>query len=107
MLIFNMILGNLINLFICAGVVHPKAIEYLKGRNRKYLIIPRYLYFPIYIKLKYFDFLYNTPSVAHMSYFLSVLLNHKNIIFIDLIMVDFSFNFSSFCIWKFVFDDIG
>ncbi|ECC0217738.1 motility associated factor glycosyltransferase family protein, partial [Campylobacter coli] len=60
--------------FVCAGVVHPKAIEYLKGRNRKYLIMPRYLYFPIYIKLKYFDFLYNTPSVAHMSYFLSVLL---------------------------------
>ncbi|HEF9457034.1 TPA: motility associated factor glycosyltransferase family protein, partial [Campylobacter coli] len=69
--------------FICAGVVHPKAIEYLKGGNRKYLIIPRYLYFPIYIKLnKYFYFLYNTPSVAHMSYFLSVLLNHKNIILI-------------------------
>ncbi|EDP5528225.1 DUF115 domain-containing protein [Campylobacter jejuni] len=68
--------------FVCAGVVHPKATKYLKGRNRKYLIIPRYLYFPIYIKLKYFDFLYNTPSVAHMSYFLSVLLNHKNIIFI-------------------------
>ncbi|EAL4710671.1 DUF115 domain-containing protein [Campylobacter jejuni] len=69
--------------FICAGVVHPKAIEYLKGRNRKYLIMPRYLYFPIYIKLnKYFYFLYNTPSVAHMSYFLSALLNHKNIIFI-------------------------
>ncbi|EGL6289234.1 motility associated factor glycosyltransferase family protein [Campylobacter coli] len=70
-------------IFICAGVVHPKAIEYLKGGNRKYLIMPRYLYFPIYIKLnKYFYFLYNTPSVAHMSYFLSVLLNHKNIIFI-------------------------
>ncbi|MGI7862572.1 motility associated factor glycosyltransferase family protein [Campylobacter jejuni] len=68
--------------FVCAGVVHPKAIKYLKSRNRKYLIIPRYLYFPIYIKLKYFDFLYNTPSVAHMSYFLSVLLNHKNIILI-------------------------
>ncbi|EPM4371916.1 6-hydroxymethylpterin diphosphokinase MptE-like protein, partial [Campylobacter jejuni] len=68
--------------FVCSGVVHPKANEYLKGRNRKYLIIPRYLYFPIYIKLKYFDFLYNTPSVAHMSYFLSVLLNHKNIILI-------------------------
>ncbi|WP_234728868.1 motility associated factor glycosyltransferase family protein [Campylobacter jejuni] len=70
-------------LFICAGVVHPKAIEYLKGGNRKYLIMPRYLYFPIYIKLnKYFYFLYNTPSVAHMSYFLSALLNHKNIILI-------------------------
>ncbi|EAL4856784.1 DUF115 domain-containing protein [Campylobacter jejuni] len=70
-------------IFICVGVVHPKAIEYLKGRNRKYLIMPRYLYFPIYIKLnKYFYFLYNTPSVAHMSYFLSALLNHKNIILI-------------------------
>ncbi|EAI1147175.1 DUF115 domain-containing protein [Campylobacter jejuni] len=69
-------------MFICAGVVHPKAIEYLKGRNRKYLIIPRYLYFPIYIKLKYFDFLYNTPSVAHMACYLSLHLNHKNIIFI-------------------------
>ena len=68
--------------FICAGVVHPKAIEYLKSRNRKYLIIPRYLYFPIYIKLKYFDFLYNTPSVAHMACYLSLHLNHKNIIFI-------------------------
>ncbi|EOV2570026.1 DUF115 domain-containing protein, partial [Campylobacter jejuni] len=50
--------------------------------NRKYLIIPRYLYFPIYIKLKYFDFLYNTPSVAHMACYLSLHLNHKNIIFI-------------------------
>ncbi|EKH8925841.1 motility associated factor glycosyltransferase family protein, partial [Campylobacter jejuni] len=68
--------------FVCAGVVHPKAIEYLKGRNRKYLIIPRYLYFPIYIKLKYFDFLYNTPSVAHMACYLSLHLSHKNIIFI-------------------------
>ncbi|ENF7973212.1 motility associated factor glycosyltransferase family protein [Campylobacter jejuni] len=68
--------------FVCSGVVHPKAIEYLKGRNRKYLIIPRYLYFPIYIKLKYFDFLYNTPSVAHMACYLSLHLNHKNIIFI-------------------------
>ncbi|EAI0844024.1 DUF115 domain-containing protein [Campylobacter jejuni] len=68
--------------FVCAGVVHPKAIEYLKGRNRKYLIIPRYLFFPIYIKLKYFDFLYNTPSVAHMACYLSLHLNHKNIIFI-------------------------
>ncbi|EKP1867492.1 motility associated factor glycosyltransferase family protein, partial [Campylobacter coli] len=48
----------------------------------KYLIIPRYLYFPIYIKLKYFDFLYNTPSVAHMACYLSLHLNHKNIIFI-------------------------
>ncbi|EDP7224746.1 DUF115 domain-containing protein, partial [Campylobacter jejuni] len=68
--------------FICASVVHPKAIKYLKSRNRKHLLIPRNLYFSFYIKLKYFDFLYNTPSVAHVSYFLSALLNHKNIILI-------------------------
>ncbi|ECP8971792.1 motility associated factor glycosyltransferase family protein, partial [Campylobacter jejuni] len=68
--------------FVCAGVVHPKAIEYLKSRNRKLLLIPRYLYFSIYVKLKYFYFLYNTPSVAHVSYYLSALLNYKNIILI-------------------------
>ncbi|EHT8215144.1 motility associated factor glycosyltransferase family protein, partial [Campylobacter jejuni] len=68
--------------FVCASVVHPKAIEYLKSRNRKLLLIPRYLYFSIYVKLKYFYFLYNTPSVAHVSYYLSALLNYKNIILI-------------------------
>ncbi|EPV5183722.1 motility associated factor glycosyltransferase family protein [Campylobacter coli] len=68
--------------FVCAGVAHPKAIEYLEGKNKQYIIIPRYLHFPIYLKLKQFDFLHNTPSVAHVSYFLSFLLDYKNIILI-------------------------
>ncbi|EDO7884233.1 DUF115 domain-containing protein, partial [Campylobacter coli] len=66
--------------FICAGVVHPKAIEYLKGRNL--VITQKVLAFPYYINLKNFCYAAVEFSVAHMSYFLSVLLNHKNIIFI-------------------------
>ncbi len=67
-------------MFICAGVVHPKAIEYLKGRNL--VITQKVLAFPYYINLKDFSYAAVEFSVAHMSYFLSVLLNHKNIIFI-------------------------
>ncbi|EDO9412228.1 DUF115 domain-containing protein, partial [Campylobacter coli] len=67
-------------IFICAGVVHPKAIEYLKGRNL--VITQKVLAFPYYINLKDFSYAAVEFSVAHMSYFLSVLLNHKNIIFI-------------------------
>ncbi|EAL0364437.1 motility associated factor glycosyltransferase family protein [Campylobacter coli] len=67
-------------LFVCAGVVHPKAIEYLKGRNL--VITQKVLAFPYYINLKDFSYAAVEFSVAHMSYFLSVLLNHKNIIFI-------------------------
>ena len=66
--------------FICAGVVHPKAIEYLKGRNL--VITQKVLTFPYYINLKDFSYAAVGFSVAHMSYFLSVLLNHKNIILI-------------------------
>ncbi|WP_270990316.1 6-hydroxymethylpterin diphosphokinase MptE-like protein, partial [Campylobacter jejuni] len=66
--------------FICAGVVHPKAIEYLKSRNL--VITQKVLTFPYYINLKDFSYAAVGFSVAHMSYFLSVLLNHKNIIFI-------------------------
>ncbi|EAJ1851924.1 motility associated factor glycosyltransferase family protein [Campylobacter jejuni] len=66
--------------FICAGVVHPKAIEYLKDRNL--VITQKVLAFPYYINLKDFSYAAVGFSVAHMSYFLSVLLNHKNIIFI-------------------------
>ncbi|ECZ4177779.1 motility associated factor glycosyltransferase family protein [Campylobacter jejuni] len=66
--------------FICAGVVHPKAIEYLKGKNL--VITQKVLTFPYYIDLKDFSYAAVGFSVAHMSYFLSVLLNHKNIILI-------------------------
>ncbi|EAH7564304.1 DUF115 domain-containing protein, partial [Campylobacter jejuni] len=66
--------------FVCAGVVHPKTIEYLK--NKTFIITQKILAFPYYINLKNFCYAAVGFSVAHMSYFLSVLLNHKNIIFI-------------------------
>ncbi|HEF9414673.1 TPA: motility associated factor glycosyltransferase family protein, partial [Campylobacter coli] len=66
--------------FVCAGVVHPKTIEYLK--NKTFIITQKVLAFPYYINLKDFSYAAVEFSVAHMSYFLSVLLNHKNIIFI-------------------------
>ncbi|ECK7014901.1 motility associated factor glycosyltransferase family protein [Campylobacter coli] len=66
--------------FICAGVVHPKAIEYLKGRNL--VITQKVLAFPYYINLKDFSYAAVGFSVAHMACYLSLHLNHKNIIFI-------------------------
>ncbi|RTI77192.1 PseD protein, partial [Campylobacter jejuni] len=67
-------------IFICAGVVHPKAIEYLKGRNL--VITQKVLTFPYYIDLKDFSYAAVGFSVAHMAYYLSLHLKHKNIIFI-------------------------
>ncbi|EHD2890803.1 motility associated factor glycosyltransferase family protein, partial [Campylobacter jejuni] len=67
-------------IFICAGVVHPKAIEYLKGRNL--VITQKVLTFPYYIDLKDFSYAAVGFSVAHMAYYLSLYLKHKNIIFI-------------------------
>ncbi|EFR9264000.1 motility associated factor glycosyltransferase family protein [Campylobacter coli] len=67
-------------IFICAGVVHPKAIEYLKDRNL--VITQKVLAFPYYINLKDFSYAAVGFSVAHMACYLSLHLNHKNIIFI-------------------------
>ncbi|EMF9526645.1 motility associated factor glycosyltransferase family protein, partial [Campylobacter jejuni] len=66
--------------FICAGVVHPKAIEYLKGRNL--VITQKVLGLPYYINLKDFSYTAVGFSVAHMLAYLATYLNHKNIIFI-------------------------
>ncbi|ELZ9004054.1 motility associated factor glycosyltransferase family protein, partial [Campylobacter coli] len=66
--------------FICAGVVHPKAIEYLKGRNL--VITQKVLAFPYYINLKNFCYAAVGFSVAHMAYEFATHLSHKNIIFI-------------------------
>ncbi|EAH4642296.1 DUF115 domain-containing protein [Campylobacter jejuni] len=66
--------------FVCAGVVHPKAIEYLKGRNL--VITQKVLAFPYYINLKDFSYAAVGFSVAHMLAYLATYLNHKNIIFI-------------------------
>ncbi|EAJ1989544.1 motility associated factor glycosyltransferase family protein, partial [Campylobacter jejuni] len=66
--------------FICAGVVHPKTIEYLKGRNL--VITQKVLAFPYYINLKDFSYAAVGLSVAHTLSYLATYLSHKNIIFI-------------------------
>ncbi|EJT2961785.1 motility associated factor glycosyltransferase family protein [Campylobacter jejuni] len=67
-------------IFICAGVVHPKAIEYLKDRNL--VITQKVLAFPYYINLKDFSYAAVGFSVAHTLSYLATYLSHKNIIFI-------------------------
>ncbi|EEV5242577.1 motility associated factor glycosyltransferase family protein [Campylobacter coli] len=67
-------------LFVCAGVVHPKAIEYLKDRNL--VITQKVLAFPYYINLKDFSYAAVGFSVAHTLSYLATYLSHKNIIFI-------------------------
>ncbi|WP_257056347.1 motility associated factor glycosyltransferase family protein, partial [Campylobacter jejuni] len=67
-------------MFVCAGVVHPKAIEYLKDRNL--VITQKVLAFPYYINLKDFSYAAVGFSVAHTLSYLATYLSHKNIIFI-------------------------
>ncbi len=69
-----------LSIFICAGVVHPKAIEYLKDRNL--VITQKVLAFPYYINLKDFSYAAVGFSVAHTLSYLATYLSHKNIIFI-------------------------
>ncbi|ELU2598055.1 motility associated factor glycosyltransferase family protein, partial [Campylobacter jejuni] len=66
--------------FVCAGVVHPKTIEYLK--NKTFIITQKILAFPYYINLKNFCYAAVGFSVAHMAYEFATHLSHKNIIFI-------------------------
>ncbi|ENN5893645.1 motility associated factor glycosyltransferase family protein, partial [Campylobacter jejuni] len=66
--------------FVCAGVVHPKAIEYLK--NKTFIITQKVLAFPYYINLKNFCYAAVGFSVAHTLSYLATHLSHKNIIFI-------------------------
>ncbi|HIC3365799.1 TPA: motility associated factor glycosyltransferase family protein [Campylobacter jejuni] len=66
--------------FICAGVAHPKAIEYLKGKT--FIITQKVLAFPYYINLKDFSYAAVGLSVAHTLPYLATYLSHKNIIFI-------------------------
>ncbi|EAJ7781923.1 motility associated factor glycosyltransferase family protein, partial [Campylobacter jejuni] len=64
----------------CAGVVHPKTIEYLK--NKTFIITQKVLAFPYYINLKNFCYAAVGFSVAHTLSYLATHLSHKNIIFI-------------------------
>ncbi|EPX1479155.1 6-hydroxymethylpterin diphosphokinase MptE-like protein, partial [Campylobacter coli] len=65
---------------VCAGVVHPKTIEYLK--NKTFIITQKVLAFPYYINLKNFCYAAVGFSVAHTLSYLATHLSHKNIIFI-------------------------
>ncbi|EPA9042905.1 6-hydroxymethylpterin diphosphokinase MptE-like protein, partial [Campylobacter coli] len=65
---------------VCAGVVHPKTIEYLK--NKTFIITQKVLAFPYYINLKNFCYAAVGFSVAHTLSYLATYLSHKNIIFI-------------------------
>ncbi|EKJ7435191.1 motility associated factor glycosyltransferase family protein, partial [Campylobacter coli] len=66
--------------FVCAGVVHPKTIEYLK--NKTFIITQKVLAFPYYINLKNFCYAAVGFSVAHTLSYLATYLSHKNIILI-------------------------
>ncbi|EHG4925281.1 motility associated factor glycosyltransferase family protein, partial [Campylobacter jejuni] len=68
--------------FIVKSVTHPHTIKYLQKNNRAFILVSTYASFIQYLKLDYFGYFNMGFSVAHMSYFLSVLLNHKNIILI-------------------------
>ncbi|HEB9429186.1 TPA: motility associated factor glycosyltransferase family protein [Campylobacter coli] len=67
-------------IFLCAGVVHPKAFEYLKEKN--WIVTQKTLAFPHYLQLKDFSYAAVGLSVAHMLSYLATYLNHKNIILV-------------------------
>ncbi|MCV3381104.1 motility associated factor glycosyltransferase family protein [Campylobacter sp. IFREMER_LSEM_CL2127] len=69
-------------LFILSSVVHPNTIKYLKQNHRNFMLMQRDLSFNNYFNLKDFGKLSNSPSVANMAYFVAVLLEYENIIFI-------------------------
>ncbi|EAH7655251.1 DUF115 domain-containing protein [Campylobacter coli] len=67
-------------IFLCAGVVHPKAFKYLKNKN--WVITQKFLAFSFYLNIKEFGYGAIGSSVAHMLSYLAIYLNHKNIILI-------------------------
>ncbi|WP_141066666.1 motility associated factor glycosyltransferase family protein, partial [Campylobacter coli] len=68
--------------FIIKSIVHPNAINYLTKKTDNFTIVSTYASFIQYLKLDYFGYFNMGFSVAHMACYLSLQLNHKNIIFI-------------------------
>ncbi|MDP8348908.1 motility associated factor glycosyltransferase family protein, partial [Campylobacter jejuni] len=68
--------------FIIKSVVHPNAINYLTKKTDNFTLVSTYASFIQYLKLDYFGYFNMGFSVAHMACYLSLHLNHKNIIFI-------------------------
>ncbi|WP_325099635.1 motility associated factor glycosyltransferase family protein [Campylobacter sp. TTU_617] len=75
--------------FILAGVVSPKACEFLEKNNRSFMLIPRDYLFAFYLDLKPFSYAFYSVSVAHLSFVIALNLAFKNIIFIG---QDLAFN---------------
>ncbi|EAI9053410.1 motility associated factor glycosyltransferase family protein [Campylobacter upsaliensis] len=75
--------------FLLASLVSPKAIEYLEKRNKKFMLIPKYLDFARYVDLRPFGLINSALSVAHMSLMLAKELEFKTIVFIG---QDLAFN---------------
>ncbi|HED7403155.1 TPA: motility associated factor glycosyltransferase family protein, partial [Campylobacter jejuni] len=69
-------------MFIVKSVTHPHTIKYLQKNNRAFILVSTYASFIQYLKLDYFGYFNMGFSVAHMACYLSLHLNHKNIIFI-------------------------
>ncbi|EJU7819278.1 motility associated factor glycosyltransferase family protein [Campylobacter jejuni] len=69
-------------MFIVKSVTHPHTIKYLQKNNRNFMLVSTYASFIQYLKLDYFGYFNMGFSVAHMACYLSLHLNHKNIIFI-------------------------
>ncbi|MCW1542906.1 motility associated factor glycosyltransferase family protein [Campylobacter jejuni] len=69
-------------IFIVKSVTHPHTIKYLQKNNRAFILVSTYASFIQYLKLDYFGYFNMGFSVAHMACYLSLHLNHKNIIFI-------------------------
>ncbi|EHT8391008.1 motility associated factor glycosyltransferase family protein, partial [Campylobacter coli] len=69
-------------LFVLKSYVHPHTTKYLQKNNRAFILVSTYASFIQYLKLDYFGYFNMGFSVAHMACYLSLHLNHKNIIFI-------------------------
>ncbi|EGC6710405.1 motility associated factor glycosyltransferase family protein, partial [Campylobacter coli] len=69
-------------LFVLKSYVHPHTTKYLQKNNRNFMLVSTYASFIQYLKLDYFGYFNMGFSVAHMACYLSLHLNHKNIIFI-------------------------
>ncbi|MCH3879601.1 motility associated factor glycosyltransferase family protein [Campylobacter jejuni] len=69
-------------LFVLKSYVHPHTTKYLQKNNRNFMLVSTYASFINYLKLDDFGYFNMGFSVAHMACYLSLHLNHKNIIFI-------------------------
>ncbi|EHS6539780.1 motility associated factor glycosyltransferase family protein, partial [Campylobacter coli] len=68
--------------FVLKSYVHPHTTKYLQKNNRNFMLVSTYASFINYLKLDDFGYFNMGFSVAHMACYLSLHLNHKNIIFI-------------------------